>query len=356
MNLNAAHVHLLVNHFPILGAMFGFGLWVIALWWRNLAVRQIALGVFVLTALAAIVAYFSGEAAHEVVHGIPGVPAEPIELHEEAAGYTTIVAVILGILGALGLADSLTVKRVRPAIWWANGVVGLIVVLMMIWTGNRGGQIRHEEIRPGWVPSEEVAHTHDGEEPHSHDEEEPHAELGSESEAEHVEGETSESSPTPLDRGGGFDPRGRKRTIPIRPALRRTSTNRAWAILWTREKEVDPPFLSSVRPFGSRKMSKRLSRRDFFGLLGLGAVGSGAGTGPRTDQAAWPSGVGGRSRPKNAPRFVLRLGAVEFGRLSWSPSRYKWTWAEDSIRRGGITAPFRVRRFEFRKGTCYECG
>lgn len=52
--MNWAHVHLLLNHVPVLGTIFGLALLGYALMRRNDGLTRVALGVFVVVALLAL--------------------------------------------------------------------------------------------------------------------------------------------------------------------------------------------------------------------------------------------------------------------------------------------------------------
>ena len=58
--MNAAHLHLMLNHLPILGTLFGAAILGIALWLRNSPFQKVALVFFVLLGLAGIAVYWSG--------------------------------------------------------------------------------------------------------------------------------------------------------------------------------------------------------------------------------------------------------------------------------------------------------
>ncbi len=146
--MNATHLHLLLNHVPVLGTAFGLLLLTLALWKHSDDLKRAALGLFVISALAAIPTYVTGEPAEDTVKSLPGVGHSLIERHEDAA------AVALGGVLALGIAAlaGLTVfRRQRPVPPWfcmMTLVGGLLVSGVMGWTGSLGGQIRHSEIRP----------------------------------------------------------------------------------------------------------------------------------------------------------------------------------------------------------------
>jgi beta-lactamase regulating signal transducer with metallopeptidase domain len=71
--MNWAHIHLLLNHVPVLGTIFGLALLGYAVLKRSEALKRAALGVFVAVALLALPVYFTGEPAEEAVQSAAGV-------------------------------------------------------------------------------------------------------------------------------------------------------------------------------------------------------------------------------------------------------------------------------------------
>ena len=63
--MNLPHLHLLLNHWPIIGAFIAFGLFVLALVMRSNDVKQASLALFAILALVALPTYLSGNAASE---------------------------------------------------------------------------------------------------------------------------------------------------------------------------------------------------------------------------------------------------------------------------------------------------
>lgn len=148
--MDLTHLHLMLNHLPVVGVIFGF----LILLWGVLRgyeeVKTVGLIVLVITALAAVPVYLTGEPAEEVVEHLPGVSEQIIELHEDAALPSLILAIVTGVL-ALG---ALILKRFSAAAAAAARISMLAVLLLSFVTGafmartaNLGGQIRHTEIR-----------------------------------------------------------------------------------------------------------------------------------------------------------------------------------------------------------------
>ena len=58
--MNAAHMHLLVNHLPVTGSIFAILLLVWSLARKNTDIARAALGLFVIAAITGLAAYFTG--------------------------------------------------------------------------------------------------------------------------------------------------------------------------------------------------------------------------------------------------------------------------------------------------------
>ena len=101
--MNGAYLHLLLNHLPVIGTIFGLLLLLFALLRKSEEVKRVALSVFVLTALAAVPTYLTGEPAEEVAEHLPGVAKALIEQHESAALLALSAALATGVVALAGL-------------------------------------------------------------------------------------------------------------------------------------------------------------------------------------------------------------------------------------------------------------
>jgi hypothetical protein len=145
--VNAAHVHLLINHIPVLGALFALLLFLAGLVMRSRDVTKVALLAMVLVALSAIPTYLTGPPAERIVEDLPGVTEAAIAQHEESAGVSLAAVEVLGLLALVGLAVS---RGGRAVPTWIVVVVLILAVAtsgLMARTANLGAKIRHTEIR-----------------------------------------------------------------------------------------------------------------------------------------------------------------------------------------------------------------
>jgi hypothetical protein len=150
--MSAAHIHLLLNHIPILGSIFGLLLLGYGMLRKSDEIQKTSLGVFVITALLTIPVYLAGDGTAEIVSNLPGVSTAIIQQHNKAATITLIAIEILGVVSLLGLFLSWCSRR-ELRNWMTLGVLILAMISSGLgaWTGSIGGQIRHTEVRAGFA-------------------------------------------------------------------------------------------------------------------------------------------------------------------------------------------------------------
>jgi hypothetical protein len=128
--------------------MFGFLILVWGMLRGYEEVKTVGLIFLVVTAFAALPVYLTGEPAEEVVEHLPGVSEQIIELHEDSALLSLILAMATGVLALAGLIfkrfSSAGIARVSMfTVLFLSFVTGAF----MARTANLGGEIRHTEIR-----------------------------------------------------------------------------------------------------------------------------------------------------------------------------------------------------------------
>ncbi len=154
--MSPVHVHLLLNHVPILGVLFGTLVLLYGVLSRRDDGVRIGLATLVLAALVAVPVYITGDGAEEAVEGLPGVSEALIERHEEAAEAGFVGTGALGVLAALALvAGRRESFRVGP-LRWAVAAGGIVAFGWLAYVGSQGGQIRHTEIRGDTGTASEV--------------------------------------------------------------------------------------------------------------------------------------------------------------------------------------------------------
>ena len=151
--MNDAHLHMVVNHFPIIGTIFGLGILVTGMFMKNNTVKNTA---YILFAVAAIFAAFSmgtGEGAEELVEDVPNIGHQIIHEHEEIAEKFAIIMYVTGFFGLLSLFASYKKHRFSNIFSYITLALALVAGVLTKSLGTTGGEIRHTEIRANFVPT-----------------------------------------------------------------------------------------------------------------------------------------------------------------------------------------------------------
>jgi uncharacterized membrane protein len=138
-----AYLHLLSNHVPILGSLFGVLLLVVALVKPNLNTTLSAYLILLVSGIGGIVAYFTGEPAEESVEHVPGISHKLIHVHEEMAENALIFVFLLTAAAVVGLWAERAQWKNAKKIERFTLVIGIIAFILFAFTGYLGGHIRH---------------------------------------------------------------------------------------------------------------------------------------------------------------------------------------------------------------------
>jgi uncharacterized membrane protein len=148
-----AHLHLYLNHAPAIGLSFGVLVLLYGLFRRSCEVVRASFLMFVLAALICVPVYLTGDSAeHAVKGGVPDVANDSlIKPHEDAALFALIFVCITGAV-ALAAFYLLLKKKECPAFLTVSVlIIALFSLVILVRTGQLGGQINHPELRPGYV-------------------------------------------------------------------------------------------------------------------------------------------------------------------------------------------------------------
>lgn len=148
--MNAAHWHLVVNHFPIVGGFIAFIVLLYGIILRNSVVIKLAYVLFVLIAVSGVVATQTGESAEHYLESIHAADETMVETHAKAADIANYAMIAVGIAVLL----TLLIKRIRTVIYmpWVILALSVVALLLMTRAGNLGGEIIHKEIRSDSLP------------------------------------------------------------------------------------------------------------------------------------------------------------------------------------------------------------
>jgi uncharacterized membrane protein len=154
--MNQAHIHLIVNHVPIVGSLFAAVLLGVGLLRQNGSLLKAGLAAVLAAGVLCLPAQLTGEGAAAIVQNMPRVSRALIHNHAEAAelGFWVLEgAATLALLSLLMLKNRSPKARLLSLL---TLVVAVISFGLLARAGNLGGQIRHTEIREGFGTADEL--------------------------------------------------------------------------------------------------------------------------------------------------------------------------------------------------------
>ncbi len=141
------HLHLILNHFPVVGLFFTVVLLAFGLKKNSLDLQVASLWAFVAIAIFATGAYLTGEFAEEMVEHMPGITEAVVHKHEVAARVALAAIGLLGALAIAGLVHYRKNKTLHTGIMKGLMALSIIAAILAGRTASLGGQVRHTEIR-----------------------------------------------------------------------------------------------------------------------------------------------------------------------------------------------------------------
>ena len=145
--MNDAHLHLVVNHFPIIGTIFGLGILIVGMILKNNSVKTVAYVLFIIAAIFAAFSMSTGEGAEELVEDMPNIGKQIIHEHEELAEKFALVLYAMGALSLVSIYFSIKKISLLKYTTIITLLLALIGVFLAQKVGTSGGEIRHTEIR-----------------------------------------------------------------------------------------------------------------------------------------------------------------------------------------------------------------
>jgi uncharacterized membrane protein len=145
--MNDAHLHLLVNHFPIIGTLFGLGILISGMLLKNNSVKNTAYILFIVAAVFSAFSMGTGEGAEELVEDLPSIGKQIIHEHEEIAEKFAIIMYATGLFGLLSLYTSIKNHKLAKTISYVTLALAIFAAVFAKSVGTTGGEIHHTEIR-----------------------------------------------------------------------------------------------------------------------------------------------------------------------------------------------------------------
>jgi uncharacterized membrane protein len=147
-----AHLHLILNHLPIV--LIPLGLLMLGIgWYRKLSILQYwGLGILGIAGFFALPVYLTGEEAEHVVEELAGVSEHVLEEHEEWGQRAMIISLMLS---SFSIFTWIRLRQTGKLDARLGGLVlglGMMACVALGLTALEGGEIRRPELR-GESPS-----------------------------------------------------------------------------------------------------------------------------------------------------------------------------------------------------------
>ena len=144
-HITPAHLHVLLNHIPIiwLPLVLLFLLWGVAR--REDAVVRAALIGTVLLAGGTWLVDYTGDGAKDDIRHLAWANKEVITAHEDAGDQAEMAAIATGVVALATLVLARGGRGFRRALVWAVIVLLVVSSGLVARAGWRGGKIRHDE-------------------------------------------------------------------------------------------------------------------------------------------------------------------------------------------------------------------
>lgn len=138
-----ANLHLLSNHFPVLGSLFGIVLLVLAVLKPDLKTTVSAYIILLISGIGGVLAFFTGEAAEERLEHTKGISHKVIHIHEEMAENALFFIFLLTAAAVIGLWAERAQWKSAKRIERFTLVIGIIAFILFAFTSYLGGHIQH---------------------------------------------------------------------------------------------------------------------------------------------------------------------------------------------------------------------
>lgn len=145
--MNDAHLHMVVNHFPIIGTIFGLGILIAGLFLKNNSVKNTAYFLFIICAIFSFVAMYTGEGAEEIVEDMPTIGHQIIHEHEELAEKFALIMYVTGFFSLISLVANVKNHKFAKLLSFLTLTLAIVGTILSKSVGTSGGEIRHTEIR-----------------------------------------------------------------------------------------------------------------------------------------------------------------------------------------------------------------
>jgi uncharacterized membrane protein len=147
--MNAPHIHLLINHLPIIGLIIGILVLIFGLFGKKQVVLSVGLWITMIAGFSSYPTMYSGGASEHFFEENEGkycVSEDLIHEHEEAAELAFWPCIVTGVFAGLALIGNRKGHKHTKKAEILVVFIGIIAIILIGKAGLTGGQIRHPEI------------------------------------------------------------------------------------------------------------------------------------------------------------------------------------------------------------------
>jgi uncharacterized membrane protein YjdF len=155
--MNPTHIHLLLNHFPIIGTLISSAILLYSIIKKQDTGKITGAFIIVVMALIAIPVLLTGEPAEESVEHLSGISKALIHDHEEASEKAFWLMELTGVFSLLAIVLYKIKSAFTSKAFLVAFAFSAITFFAMAWAGNLGGKIRHPEISDTFINVEKGA-------------------------------------------------------------------------------------------------------------------------------------------------------------------------------------------------------
>jgi uncharacterized membrane protein len=137
------------THIPVIGIGAILAFLLLGKIRESREIQWARLQVLVALALLSIVVYVTGSPASHQMRELPGISRDVIHRHSTVADFAFWSLEVLGALALAALFRFRNTAIVPARLVTVLLALAFIVLVLMIWTANLGGKIRHPEIGTG---------------------------------------------------------------------------------------------------------------------------------------------------------------------------------------------------------------
>jgi hypothetical protein len=155
--MNPTHIHLLLNHFPIIGTLIGSAILLYSIIKKQDTGKVAGAFIIVIMAIIAIPVLLTGEPAEESVEHLSGISKALIHDHEEASEKAFWLMELTGVFSLLAIVLYKIKSAFTSKAFLVAFAFSAITFFAMAWAGNLGGKIRHPETSDTFINVEKGA-------------------------------------------------------------------------------------------------------------------------------------------------------------------------------------------------------